>query len=459
MKKLCALLFLLLLSTFSALAANPVPAISQPLGPTSVPPASANFTLTVHGTGFVAGSVVNWNGSPRATNFVSASELTATVNSSDVASAGTNYITVTSPAPGGGTSSATPFTVRVPSSGLTFKKEKFTIGGKGVASVAVGDFNGDGKPDIATLATYQKSVVVSVSISNGDGTLQPAQMYSLGLGLSSHKQVKLVAADLNGDGNLDLVVADGPVWVMMGNGNGTFQSATQYLASCVCDGVVVTDVDSDGILDLVLGSQTKSGMNPVLLGNGDGSFHNGLSYAGGTKVMDMVGADFNGDGILDVAVLPDPLLNQVCVHFGNGNGTFTSGPCTLISTSSYIPRAIFAADFNGDGKADLAVTPNYLFLGNGDGTFQPRAISGNFQAESFNAADMNGDNKLDLIFTTGQVLVGLEFVLGNGDGTFQPPIALPSSAGDLSTGVADLNGDGKLDVIVGKSFGPLQIQQ
>src|SRR6266852_647237 len=90
---------------------NPVPFVNQPLVPTTVVPGSAAFTLTVNGTGFVSGSVVNWNGSPRTTTFVSGSQLTAAISAADVAMVGTPSITVTSPTPGGGKSNAVPFSI------------------------------------------------------------------------------------------------------------------------------------------------------------------------------------------------------------------------------------------------------------------------------------------------------------------------------------------------------------
>ena len=143
----------LVFTSIAGLAANPVPAIDQPLVPATAFPGVPSFNITVHGTGFVSGAVVRWNNSPRATTFVSASQLTATLTAADVAFAGTSYVSVANPTPGGGTSNSAIFTVRVPTTSVAFTKEKVTIGTKGVNATMTADFNRDGNADIATLSS------------------------------------------------------------------------------------------------------------------------------------------------------------------------------------------------------------------------------------------------------------------------------------------------------------------
>src|SRR5439155_14204937 len=127
---------------------NPVPLISQPLVPDAVAPGGAGFTLTVNGTGFVSGSVVNWNGSARATTFVSNSQLTVSILVSDIAIASTASVTVVNPSPGGGTSNVEFFPITLASSSILLSKSDYATAA-GPAGVAVGDFNGDGKLDLA----------------------------------------------------------------------------------------------------------------------------------------------------------------------------------------------------------------------------------------------------------------------------------------------------------------------
>src|SRR5205823_211361 len=127
---------------------NPVPLISQPLVPDAIAPGSAGFTLTVNGTGFVSGSVVNWNGSARATTFVNSSQLTASILASDIATASTASVTVVNPSPGGGTSNIVFFPITTSTSSVSFTTSDYATG-LAPSVVTVGDFNGDSKLDLA----------------------------------------------------------------------------------------------------------------------------------------------------------------------------------------------------------------------------------------------------------------------------------------------------------------------
>jgi large repetitive protein len=432
------LLTTFLLGSLTVFAANPAPSVSQPLVPPSVAPGSATFTLTVNGTGFVSGTVVNWNRAPRPTTFVSSSRVTAQISAADVAHAGTNSVYVTNPAPGGGSSDLLWFAVTKPTTGITLNRSSSGIGSPPAGhSIVIGDFNHDGKPDTAVLGSNHGDIQLVIS-----GNV-PTQLYDLGPGLPPQKPMQVAIGDFNGDGVPDLVVAAGPVWVLLGNGNGTFQAPTQYLPKSLSGQVVVRDIDGDGTLDLVLGAQPTDGMDPVLLGNGDGTFRNGTSYAGGTHVVYMVAGDFNGDGLPDLAVSPDLTSGQVCIKFGNGDGTFTAGPCTTL-TAGTAALGMAVADFNGDGKADLAITPNWIALGNGDGTFLLSQTGGD--AISFTAGDMNGDGLEDLVFTTRTPAIGLSVLQGNGSGQFSFAATVPFPSKTPAAAVADFNGDGRLDV-------------
>ena len=165
-------LFAILASYPAPAQSNPVPLVNQPLVPMKSAPGGSSFTLTVNGTGFVSDSVVNWNGAPLATTFVSGSQLTAIVPASDTASAGTAWVTVVSPTPGGGKSNVQYFDILSPAATLTFTQLvpyafelQFPNGSMGILA----DFNGDGKLDI----TYASGTGVFVQLGNGDGSFQP----------------------------------------------------------------------------------------------------------------------------------------------------------------------------------------------------------------------------------------------------------------------------------------------
>src|SRR6516225_7352312 len=185
---------LVLLSATNADAANPVPYVSQPLVPDAAAPGGPGFTLTVNGTGFVSGSVVNWNGSARTTTFVNGSQLTAVITALDIATASTGSITVVNPSPGGGTSNVVFFPITVPTSSVAFSRSDLATA-PSPTNHAIGDFNGDGKLDLAVAAA---TGTVSIFLGNGDGTFQPLVDYAIPWA------GPVVARDFNRDGKLDL---------------------------------------------------------------------------------------------------------------------------------------------------------------------------------------------------------------------------------------------------------------
>jgi hypothetical protein len=191
---------------------NPVPLINQPLVPDAVAPGGKGFKLTVNGTGFVSGSLVNWNGKALVTRFVSASRLTARVPALHTAKRNTAFVTVVNPGPGGGTSNTAFFEV-TSFAPVVLSTSNYSVG-SGPQSVAVGDFRGNGRLDLALANLYSNTV--SVLLGNGDGTFKPSVEYVTGLYPAS-----VAVGDFNGDGKLDLAVAaaGGPaVSILLGNG-------------------------------------------------------------------------------------------------------------------------------------------------------------------------------------------------------------------------------------------------
>jgi len=182
-------------------SANPVPLISQPLVPDATAPGGAGFTLTVNGTGFVSGSVVNWNDSARATTFVSNSQLTANILASDIATASTASVTVVNPGPGGGSSNVVFFPITQATSAISLNRSDVAVGAF-PDSIVTADFNRDGRLDLADVNTDGSTV--SVLLGNGDGTFQPDVEYPTETG----GPIYLVVGDFNGDGNADFVTAN-----------------------------------------------------------------------------------------------------------------------------------------------------------------------------------------------------------------------------------------------------------
>jgi hypothetical protein len=314
---------------------------------------------------------------------------------------------------------------------------------------SVGDFNGDGKVDIAIAAASGTSSPgpVGVLLGNGDGTFQPAITST---GVSS--PVAIVAGDFNGDGKLDLAISDsatGETFTLLGTGNGSFQTPSAPVpAAGVLD---VADLNADGKLDLVIGG------NPfvqVFLGNGDGTFAIKDSYLAGEilGVQSIVIADFNLDAKPDVATANTILL-------GNGDGSFQGNAAISLGNNNSVGSAV-AGDFNRDGSADIAVISSNqsavnILLNDGTPKFSlAHTYSLPMPAVSIAAADLNQDGKLDLLLTLTDPVThisNLTVMLGNGDGSFAPPavVILGIQGVVTSASVADFNGDHIPDLAVG----------
>lgn len=291
----------------------------------------------------------------------------------------------------------------------TFKPHvNYRVGG-GPTFVAVGDFNGDGNLDLAVWNDWDGTV--SILLGNGDGTFQKQKVTDLGTPIQADT---LAVGDFNRDGKLDLVVTDfihAAVRVLLGNGDGTFQAPVSYSVAARAMRVAVADLRNVGKLDLIV--PTWAG-NPndavsILLGNGDGTFQPAVNYSVNSEPGGVAIGDFNGDGKLDLAVANicghDPTYCEqtgtVSVLLGNGDGTFK--PQTEYSVG-HGPFDIATSDFNGDGNLDLAVPNGYdstltLLFGKGDGTFnaqqtyapgnQPLSLAlGQFGLGNVGSADM-----------------------------------------------------------------------
>jgi hypothetical protein len=362
----------------------------------------------------------------------------------------------------------------------TFQSPASTYVAASYSPVVVADANGDGKLDVIGV---NSGGVLAVFLGKGDGT------FSIGNTYSVPASYAMVAGDFNGDHKIDVALAaNGNVVVLLGNGDGSFQSP-RTSPSGSHEGVLVAgDVNGDGKLDLALAGQSLGGVTTsanLLLGNGDGTFQTPkavapYSYSGLTL------ADINGDGRLDLVVTSFG-GGSVQIWLGAGDGTFSVGNTYYVHSVANVGGAV-VGDFNNDHKLDLAV--GYVFLGNGDGTFQAPpdlpsmdAVVGDFNgdgisdaaiglnsgfeiyrgsktgaltlAQTYNftglypltaAADVNGDGKLDLVFWAGGA-GGVPVVLGNGDNTFQSPIVSSGCVPTSTYAIADFNNDHKPDFV------------
>jgi hypothetical protein len=367
----------------------------------------------------------------------------------------------------------------------------YLSGENGANAVAIADVNNDGKPDLVVTnwCPYSSCTTpgpnVGVLLGNGDGTFQTAVVYASG-GLFADA---IAIADVNGDGKPDLIVANcgsssqnncvstsgsGDVSVLLGNGDGTFQTALLYsLGASGATSVAVADVNGDGKPDLIVatGSST-AGLVGVLLGNGNGTFQTEVTYSSGGLSPLAVAAANLGNGHIDVVVAnqcaADCSSSNVGVLVGNGEGTFQT--VVTYGSGGLFPDSVAIADVNRDGKPDVMVANSStsldvdngnvgVLLGNGDGTLQTAVAygSGAFGAASVAVADVNGDGKLDLVVANcsgtassciGTVPGDVGVLLGNGNGTFQTAVSYGSGANTpFGVAVADVNGDGRPDIV------------
>ena len=327
--------------------------------------------------------------------------------------------------------------------------------------IVVGDFNNDGRLDIVSENPTNGSL--SILIGNGDGTFQSATPVNMNAGVSSASA--MVAADFNGDGRMDLALsADGFFVVLLGNGDGTFKAPVDYPVPFGAY-LFVGDFNGDGKPDVATAGSEYTGTGnvstiSVLLNEGDGTFKPHVDYSVPGEALALVGADFNNDGKLDLALATGGLSAGVSVLLGFGDGAFAS-PITYASKLlSVYATSLAVADFNGDGKLDIAMTDDFLYFnsvailrGNGDGTFQnpPLLYSGGFLPAAMVALDMNGDGKPDLAVVGGNGVASyfsVSVLINRGDGTFPNRSTYSVPQYPYSVVLGDFNGDGKPDIAV-----------
>jgi hypothetical protein len=379
--------------------------------------------------------------------------------------------------------------------------------GSNPAALVVGDFNGDGKLDLATAnANGGGAGSVSVLMGNGNGTFQPAVSYSSG----GSNAVALTSGTYDGTSTLDLAVANqasGTVEILHNNGSGVFTAASGFSMTGVSS-LATADINHDNLPDIVASAyQGGNGTTvAVSLNQGGGAFGQPVfTNTGGQGISGI--AAFNGSSGIEVATANQGSLT-ISVLQSNSDGTFVSAPQASLGNAAVAPNAMAMADFNGDGKPDIVtanassgnitvalgngaggfstpvsystgnpnstpmsvavadlgnghldiITANFgqassstppsysVFLGNGDGTFQPAITTNVSDPVALVVGDFNGDGKKDIALAGQDGMITI--LLGNGNGTFAAPITFSSGATGLSSlAAADFNGDGKLDLV------------
>jgi len=411
----------------------------------------------------------------------------------------------------------------------TFGAPKLTPAGVYAQTIAAADFNGDGKIDIALANTNTNAATtVSILLGNGDGTFAAPATYAAGQGYP----ISLLALDLNGDGAPDLAIANvaangtqGNVTTLI-NAGGKFGLPVSTLLPFKPDYLAYADLNHDGNLDLVVACRTANAF-VVLSGKGDGTFQTPAAYAtgsyptslhllplgdgntiiftaddiAGTVLVNVVSpqgivyatplysvggsptgiatADLNGDGFPDIVITGGS--SDISVVLAQNARQFKAPVGYSLGQRSPGPQAVAIGDVNGDGKPDVVVAnagagypttsgPGSIdvLLGNGDGTLRaPLSTVVNQNTGSIVLGDFNRDGKPDLAVAAYGTLPGepgsdpgaLLVLLGKGDGTFQPPVSLPAAGlHPAAVAAADLNGDGKLDIaaVLGSTFGAPQ---
>jgi hypothetical protein len=336
------------------------------------------------------------------------------------------------------------------------------VAGPGTDDVVIGDFTGDGKLDVVSSNGANGGPgSVTVLAGVGDGTLRPPVPYLVGFGAGP-----LAAGDFDGNGALDVVVADleNVASVLLNHGGGVFEGRTDYATSPLPQQILFGDVTGDGLLDIVVANSTGSttsgspGSVQVFRNTGGHAFALATTLATTDGPTSVALGDMNRDGALDI-VTGNGVAGTVSVFFNQGGGSF--GPSTDFPAGS-IPGSVVVADFDADGAPDIAVSigSGIRILYNGGGgtyfssvDYSTDEISAIALPEALAAGDMNGDGLPDLARMQQNPGFGADFpalaTLTNQGGRNFSVSSVVLSAYATFVSIADITGHGPLETIVG----------
>ena len=354
------------------------------------------------------------------------------------------------------------------------------------ALTVVADFDHDGKSDLLALDNSTGTSGVRPLLGDGQGGFRPGAFSPLGFDFNNGTLEAWLAADLNGDGNADLIATQntssqppsGIVHTRLGNGDGTFHASGTDVAVGFGLGSfgygngslpALADFAGEGTLDLAVVGYPVSGSGLYLIrGNGDGTLQppqtidGGLTGSGDPPAI-VAAADFNGDGKPDLVVTDSgrrygspPVAGSVRIYRNLGGGNFAAA---VILPGPMYPEGLAIGDVNGDGRPDIVVTSEsaafandtlYVFLGNGDGSFQAARTQDlpDYWYQSIAIGDADNDGKQDLVLGNCCGLTFARFARGDGTGAFAAPTILPLTVSPKGVMLTDLKRNGHLDLLV-----------
>jgi hypothetical protein len=298
-------------------------------------------------------------------------------------------------------------------------KPAFAVGSG--ATIATGDMDGDGIPDIVTLEPDVSQVDIVLVDAQGNFSLASPQDFT-----DIPDMTSVTITDVNGDGIQDVIISDGSgsaagIRVLLNDGHGDLAADVSYASETGAGSgpisVIAADVNGDGLPDLIT-ANGADGTVSVLMNNGDGSFAAPVSYAAGADAVAVAVADVNGDGFPDLAVA-DANGNSVQILLNAGDGAFGAPLAFVVGAK---PVAVVLSDLDGDGKPDVVVVDRDddtagILLGNGDGSFAPPLfVRTGAEPGWLTTQDLNGDGKLDLVtanYSDGSVSVFTNSGAGN----------------------------------------------
>jgi hypothetical protein len=425
-----------------AAPALPVPQLLQ-ITPASLPPGDRDASLIIRGAGFTPECRVAWDGRALAARYLAPDRLRVEPPAAALARPGTLWLTARN-GPRGPVSNPLFLPISRPAPALFFARRTFPAGPMPYA-VAVGDFTGNGRPDLAVV-DYSMDDQICVLLNEGRGRFGPPRRFAVG-----PMPDAIVAGDFTGNGVTDLATAnsvnwsDGTMSVLLGDGAGGFHLARTYRSGEGSAAIAAGDLRGSGKLDLVV-ANAGEGTISIFFNRGDGTFRPPVKYGPFAAPDAVAVGDLRGNGKLDL-VVANADANTVSVLMGNGDGTFR--PPVQYGTGGSAPSSVVVADFNHDGRPDIAVTNRdshtVAVLRNlGDGVFaRPVVYPVTYFARSLVAGDFYGTGHLDLAAVNGFVGT-VSILLGNGDGTFQNAVSFPAGVDASSIAAGDFRGDGRL---------------